>query len=288
MKSLYKRPEAKETLMRYHEEKMQSLRIEYTESEVETRFGKTHITKAGDESLEPIVFFHGVHAGASLTLEAIQELSESYQLIVIDTVGQATKSAETRINLKDDSFAQWADEVFEQLGIESANCIGISYGAFILQKLLRYFPNRVKKCIFIVPSGIVNGPIWPSIRKLSIPLMRFQRHRKEEDLKRFISAFGDPADEFTLKFQRLLLLDVHMDYRRPPLLKKRDLAHVDHPIYLMVASNDIFFPGDQILKRSQKIFKNIKGQFRLENSKHIPNPESYSIIQGKIVEWIEA
>ncbi len=97
-----------------------------------------------------------------LTIGAVKELRKEYLLIAIDTIGQATKSDETVLNIKDDSYAIWADEVLDKLNITSANFIGISYGAYILQKLITHRPKKVTKCVFVVPSGLVNGAILPS------------------------------------------------------------------------------------------------------------------------------
>jgi hypothetical protein len=57
--------------------------------------------------------FHGYNAGAPITLEAVVDLLDKYCFYVIETVGQATKSEEVVINIKDNSFALWAEEVLK-------------------------------------------------------------------------------------------------------------------------------------------------------------------------------
>ena len=163
MKNLYKNEQAKTAIMSLYEEKLKSLQIDYEEIDVNTSFGKTRIIKTGNESGKLIVLFHGINAGAPLTLEAVKDLRKDYLLFAIDTIGQATMSDENRINIKDNSYAIWAEEVLSQLRIKEAFFIGISYGAYILQKLVKYKPVIVKKCIFVVPSGLVNGKIGVSV-----------------------------------------------------------------------------------------------------------------------------
>ena len=113
------------------------------------------------ENGKKVILFHGINAGAPLTLEAVKELRKDYLLFAIDTIGQATKSDETVLGIKDKSYAIWAKEVLNELKIENVICIGISYGSFILQKLISHYPNVVSKCIFVVPSGLVNGTFLP-------------------------------------------------------------------------------------------------------------------------------
>jgi len=43
------------------------------------------------------------------------------------------------------------------------------------------------------------------------------------------------------------------------------------PVYLMVAEKDIFFPYQEVIKKCDKIFKNVRGSYILKNAKHAPH-----------------
>ncbi|MDO5981110.1 alpha/beta fold hydrolase [Flavivirga spongiicola] len=272
--------------MKLYEEKLEGLDIEYTEIDIDTQFGRTRIIKTGNPKGKKVVLFHGYNAGAPVTLEAVKELRNIYCFYAIDTIGQATKSAETKMNIKDDSFAIWSDEVLEKLNINKGNIIGISYGAFIVQKLITYRPQRVKKCVFVVPSGIVNGNIWESMTKLTIPLIRFKITKKERHLKAFLNAFVPEGDKFMFKMLKLIMEGVKLDTRIPALLKRKHIKHFNKPVYIMSASNDIYFPSKKIAKKSKSLFNNLKEVYLLENSKHMPSKNTFGEIQFKIKEWI--
>lgn len=286
MKELYKNALAKENIMSLYEEKLTSLAIDFQELDVNTYFGKTHVIKTGNENGKILVLFHGINAGAPLTIEAVKPLREKYLLYVIDTIGQATKSEETVLNIKNDSYALWADEVLDKLSIKEANFIGISYGAYILQKLITHKPKKVIKCIFVVPSGLVNGAFFLSIIKLTFPLIRFMITKKDKHLKSFIKAFVPDNDDFMFRLQKALLLGVNIDFRRPLLLQEKDISHFTNPTYIIVSDNDVFFPGNAAIKRAKKIFKNLKDVYYLKNSKHMPSVNHYFEIQQHIEKWI--
>jgi pimeloyl-ACP methyl ester carboxylesterase len=286
MKSIYKSADAKQEVLSLYDEKLKSLDIPYQEIDVETSYGRTRIIKTGNKNGKKVVLFHGINAGAPVTLEAVKDLREDYLLFAIDTIGQATKSAETTLNIKDASYALWADEVLEQLEIEGANFIGISYGSYILQKLITHKPKRILKAVFIVPSGLVNGKMLPSMTKLSFPLMRYMMTKKEQHLKAFTGAFVAEEDQFMFRIQKALLDGVNIDYRRPILLKEKQVSHFTNPVYIMVSDDDIFFPGDLAIKRAKQIFKNIAGLHHLKNCKHIPGLSTYPEIQGMIKGWL--
>ncbi len=287
MKSLYKSAKSKSLIMELYDEKLKSLQIDYEEIDVKTSFGRTRVIKTGNENGKIIVLFHGINAGAPLTLEAVKDLREDYLLYAVDTIGQATKSDETRINIKDNSYGVWADEVLNRLGIKEANFIGISYGAFILQKLITHNPEKVAKCIFVVPGGLVNGKFVESMKKLTFPLIRFLITKKDAHLKAFTESFVPKEDEFMFRLQKALLTGLNMDYRRPGLLQEKDVENFMNPVYIIAADDDVFFPGEEAINRAKIIFKNFKEAHILKNSKHMPRIDEYPEIQQKIKTWIE-
>jgi pimeloyl-ACP methyl ester carboxylesterase len=171
----------------------------------------------------------------------------------------------------------------DKLNITSANFIEISYGAYILQKLITHRPKKVTKCVFVVPSGLVNGAILPSLTKLSFPLMRYMITKKDKHLKTFVP----DEDPFMFRMQKALLLGVNMDFRRPILLKEEDVNHFDKPVYIIVADNDIFFPGEKAIQRAKRLFKNLKETHYLKDCKHMPSEKNLAEIKSKIAEWIQ-
>jgi pimeloyl-ACP methyl ester carboxylesterase len=284
--TIYKSPKYKNQLETLYQSKLDGLNFPYEAFYVDTPYGKTHIIECGKKHAKPLIIFHGVHAGSALTLDCIQDLTKDYHLYAIDTIGQATRSAETRINIKDDSFAIWADSVFEALELEQANVIGISYGAYLVQKLITHKPHRVNKAIMVVPSGLANGDFWPSFKKLSLPLIKYQITKKDKDLRKFLEPFVPADDDFMFEFQKLILQGLHMDYRRPSILQAKDVKDFKNPVYLMVADNDIFFPGEKAIKQAKKVFPNLKGIHVLKNCKHMPHVSHFDEMQDKIKEWL--
>ncbi|WP_299275933.1 alpha/beta hydrolase [uncultured Psychroserpens sp.] len=286
MKSIYKNNQAKIDLMNLYDKKLKDLQIDFENIDIDTKFGRTRVVKAGNYSGKQIVMFHGYNAGSPITLEAIKDILNNYCFYVIETVGQATKSEESIININDDSFALWADEALEKLEIQKANVIGISYGAFIVGKIIVHKPQRIEKCILVVPSGIVNGNVWKSTKKLTFPLIRWKITKKEKHLKSFLSAFVPVENDFLYQMLSLIMKGVKLDTRLPKLLKTKDVENFTAPVYVIAAKNDVYFPGEKIARRCRELFSNLKEVHILKNSKHMPSKDTYPIIQQKIEEWI--
>ena len=285
-RSLYKNKETKEGIFQLYDEKLNSLNIPFEEIDVNTSFGRTRVIKTGKEGGKKIVLFHGVNSGSPSALEPIKSLNTDYTIYAIDTIGQTTKSAETILDITDDSFAIWADEVLDLLKIEAANFIGISYGAFILQKLITYKPQKVAVSIFIVPSGLANESFGPTIKKIYWPLLKYLITKKDHHLKLFIKSFAPEGDEFMFKLSKHLAAGVNLDFRRPTILKSKEVKHFTKPVYLIVADNDVFFPGKKTVESAKRIFKNVQDVCFLENSKHLPHPKDHHKIESLIKQWI--
>lgn len=286
MSKIYKNSNARIEFMKLYDQKLKSLQIQYSNIDVDTSFGKTRVVKTGNETKEKIVMFHGYNAGAPLTLEPILGILDKYCIYVVETVGQATKSAETRINISDNSYAKWVDDVLTGLSLDRVNIIGISYGAFIAQKVMTYHPERIKKCVLVVPSGIVNGNFWKSTKMLTLPMLRWKITKKEEHLKAFINAFAPIENEHIYKMLSLNMTGIKLDTRIPKTLKPSDIKHFTAPVYIIAATDDVYFPGEKIAHRSKGLFSNLQEVHLLEGSKHMPSKEHYSTIQQKIVTWI--
>jgi pimeloyl-ACP methyl ester carboxylesterase len=286
MSKIYKTPEAKSRIMGLYDQKLKSLNINYEELDIPTSFGRTRIVKTGNPAGKPIVLFHGFNAGAPLTLEAVLGLLDAYQFYGVDTIGQTTKSEENRLNSKDLSYGKWAAEVVKGLALEKANFIGISYGAYILQKMIRHQPDLVGKAIFVVPSGLVSGPIGPSITQLTIPLLAFKITKKEKHMKKFLSAFVPDDDAFMQSLLAEMMNGTYLDTSIPKLLKEKDVANFQAPVYVIGADNDVYFPGQKTIDRCKVLFPNFKEGVLLKDSKHMPGKNDFGLIQEKIKGWI--
>lgn len=284
----YKNEAAELTLMSLYDRRLNRCAPIHERRFVQTSYGQTHLVICGDATKPPLVVLHGINAGAPMALECMTALFPDFCIYAIDTIGQATPSAETKLSYDDGSFGLWLNETFEQLNIEKAAVVGISFGAYLLQKLITHAPQRVDAAIFVVPSGLVNGAFWPSMKLLSWPLMRFMVNKSDDNLKRFLSAFYNQITEEDLLFHRTTLTGTKMDYRRPNLLQEKDVRHFKQPVYGIFADNDVFFPGQQALKRCQILFPNFQGYHILKGCHHIPDARFYPEITSQIKNWLVA
>lgn len=287
MKPMYKHDAARAELLALYRAKLQSLGIAHTSAYVETSAGRTHVLIAGAADLPPVALIHGVTASAPIALEPIQALARRYRIFAIDCVGAPNPSAETRLSMHDDGYGRWLAQVFDGLGLQKPPCIAASYGAFVLQRLIAFAPDRIGSIAFVVPAGFANASLFATLSKVLLPLMRFYRTRKETDLVRFMSAFFTRTDAFSIAWQKAALLGLNLDLRKPPVLTEKEAAGFTGPVYMLAADDDVFFPAAKGIARCRKLFRGFRESAVLEGSKHVPAPDAFPRIERQVEAWLE-
>ncbi len=285
--TIYQSEEDRTALLALYEQKMRDTGLSpYEDRYLETAAGRTHVIVAGNPQGPPLVLLHGINAGAPLALEPMAPLGDHYCLYGIDTLGQVGKSDPVRLPLRGATIGDWLVDCLDQLELRAPAVVGISYGAFLLQRLLARAPQRVGKAIFLVPAGFSAGSAWSTWRQITWPLLRFMWRKGERELLAFMKAFVTEVDEWTLAFQRRMLLGVKVDFRRPPMATAAELAAVEAPVYLLAVENDVFFPTEQSLEKCRRFFKNFRGYHILKASKHVPAPGRFPEIAEQIEKWL--
>ncbi len=285
--SIYKSERAKREILNLYDEKLAALKVAYDEQFVETSFGATHVVSIGDADAPPVVVLHGVNAGAPLALEAVKGLAGKYRIHGVDTIGQAGKSADTKLSVKDTSYGVWLAEVLDRLRLEKVPVVGVSYGSFILGRLMAHQPKRVERAIFVVPIVMASGSFFQSIFKLLLPMKKFMKTERTDDLIKFMDAFYSEKDDYSVRLQKAIMLGVNLDTRRPPLLKDDEVKDFAAPVYVLTVENDIFAPAEKTIKRSRELFKTLKESKTLPNAKHVPAMKDYDRIEKIIGRWLD-
>lgn len=279
MASLFKSESGKKEVLAMYDQKLEELNIQYQSKFVETSFGKTHVLITGDASNPPLVLVHGSNGCAPIALECYPNLSSKYQVFAIDVIAQPTKSAETRLSMKDDSYGKWVNEVIDQLGLDQVTLAGFSLGGLIILKTLIYNEKKVKDVVIASPAYIVNGNPFRALFKIFIPMKRYMRTKKPHFIEKFLSALFTDRDEFAIRFLSKVFLHFEMDFTPVPVIKKQEAQGIKTPITLLASGQDIIFPGKKMLKRAKKIFPSLKKTVFLEDSKHVQNEAGNRVVE---------
>ncbi len=282
MSSLFKSAAGKAQILSLYDEKLRALNIDYHYKIIDTSYGKTNIIVTGAPENPPLMIVHGSNGCAPISLETYPNLSTHFQVFAIDVLAQPNKSAETRLNMKDDSYGKWMNEIIDKLAINNVVLVGFSFGGLIILKTLLHNEVKIKEVFLAAPAYIVNGNPLKTLFKVFIPMKRYMMTKKVKFVEQFLSDVFTERDEFAIAYLSKVFLHFKMDFTPVPVISKAEAKGITTPITLIAAKRDLMFPGDKMLRRALKIFSSVKTVL-LEQSKHVQSKADNRKIEALII-----
>ncbi len=260
MKTIYKSEEGKRKILGLYDSQLTRLESPWNDVYVETSFGKTHIIETGNMSGKPLLFFHGGNSTSAYTLLTLDFIMDDFHIYAVDTIGHPGKSAETSLSPKNYDYGKWAGEVIDKLGYESMCLFGGSFGAGIIAKTMCVVPDKVKRAVIYVPSGIKNAPALNS-SKMMFPMIMYWITGKDKWLKRVFMPLAITEDNITddiYETAKLSILYSKVKTGMPSDVGLELMKKCNAPTLVMAAEYDRLFPGRNVIERAKRIIPNCK------------------------------
>lgn len=269
--SIYKSNQGKKIVQDLYDQQLNSIEIEYEDLYVDTRFGKTHVIKAGNVNGKPLLFFHGGNSTAPFSLKQSVYLTREYQVFAPDIIGHPGKSDQTSLSPYTLEYGKWALDVIDSLGFEQIMCVGGSFGAGVLMKLMCVSPEKILKSVLVVPSGISNSSKVKIVSSMGIPMIAYIITKKEKWLKKAITPMigsNKYIDTDIIDMVRIIFEHVKVKATMPSDIKASDIKNYKAPTLLFAGEKDILFSGKKVIGRARNIINNIEAHL-LENCAHM-------------------
>lgn len=272
MKSIYRSEKAKEAVMKLYDQQLTELELAYHDLWINTSYGKTHLIETGNLSGKPLLVFHGGNATTAYNLKFCKFLLNDFHIFAIDTIGHPGKSAEVCLSPNNYDYGKWTSEVITGLGLEKIACFGGSFGAGVLVKTMCVAPEKVERAVLLVPSGIKNAPAYKSMNMMAPMIMYWITHKREWFIKCLLpmSVSEDNITEDILITARCSIDNARIKTGMPSNARTIDLIKYKAPIYVLAAEKDCLFPGEGVIKRAKKVWKNCD-TYLLKGRGHINN-----------------
>ncbi|MEU0537063.1 alpha/beta fold hydrolase [Amycolatopsis tolypomycina] len=166
-----------------------------------TRLGETFAVVSGPETAPPVVALQGSGGTAAHWLPDIATLAGRLRVYAVDAPGEPGRTVEARPPLASPAYAEWLDDVLDELELPRAAFLGTSLGGWwALDHALRR-PERVGALALVNPSGIGRRRTAPLLKFAAYSLLGGWGRRRSLAMV----AKGSPADparravgEFTL------------------------------------------------------------------------------------------
>ena len=147
---IYKSKKGRQLLLKSYDRLLEKWGIDFAESDIHTRYGRTHIFTAGDRKNPPLMLFHGRGDHSALVwIHNMSAWAKHFYVIAVDTMGGPGKSLpNTAYNHHFDQNL-WIDDILDTLHLKKVHLLGMSFGGVIVQTYTAKRSQRVDKAISI-------------------------------------------------------------------------------------------------------------------------------------------
>ena len=232
--SVFKSAEGRQRILEQYDRLLAKFDFAYQERYIETTYGSTYLLEAGAHDQPPLFLFHGSTSNSAAWFADIKELTRHFHVLAVDLIGDAGHSAETRLDMKSDSYARWVAEIFDRTGIQKAAIMGNSLGAWMCLKFASVFPERVDKMVLLAASGI--APVRLTF-VLQLILYQLKGGKGAEAITRMV--YGkDPIPREVLEYMSILSAHYLPYTGEIPVLTNSEMARLDMPVLYIAGEDD--------------------------------------------------
>ena len=270
MKTIYKSEKGKKAILDLYDDQLSRLKAPWKDVYADTSFGKTHIIETGNLSGEPLLVFHGGNATTAYNLLACDFIMKDFHIYAVDMVGHPGKSAETSLPAKGYYYGKWVGELIDALKYDEISLFGGSFGAGVMAKTMCVCPDKIKRVVLYVPSGIKNAPAINSA-SMMLPMIAYWVTGKDKWLKKCMLPMAVTEDNITDDIYETAKLSI--DYIKvktgmPSDVDEDLMKKCNAPTLVMAAEKDCLFPGRGVIERAERIIPNCK-TYLLEGRGHM-------------------
>lgn len=282
---IYKSPEGKAKCLAVYDAALARWPVPYEQLDVSTRFGSTHVIVSGPQGAPPLVLLHGNWATATMWSSAIADLSREHRTYAIDQIDDVGKSIPTSIPASRSDYAAWLLDVFDQLGLQQADVMGLSYGGFLAVNFALAAPDRVKRLILLCP-GVPN--FGPPTRKYAIhgmPLILFPTRLTGKWLIKGLSVKGyDPNDR---EAEQLIVGAMNLRSRIPfrPVFSDDEFASLKVPVLLLIGDHEVLYDAKSAVDRAQQLIPHIEAGI-IVNAGHMLSTDQPEEVSERVLEFL--
>ena len=202
---------------------------------INTGYGKTFVIASGKQNGPPLILLHGSGSNSYMWLNDAEVYSKYFRVFAVDIPGDPGKSEEFRASWQNDDYLNWLKEIYKELGISSANIIGISIGGWIAAKFSFSHPNKVGKLVVLCPSGFAKPKISFIFKAIFLMMLGEYGLKKFEEIL-FNSKSTNPEAS---AYFRLVAKGFRPRVGSPPLFTDEQIRKLTMPLLFIGGGKDI-------------------------------------------------
>ncbi|MFA6400783.1 MAG: alpha/beta hydrolase [Salinivirgaceae bacterium] len=273
---------AKRGFLKLYDSTLNNWDFEFKSQFIATKYGKTHVISAGNDTMPVIVLLHGFSGSSLIWYKTIKELHKNYKIYAIDILGDANRS-EMKVPMeKSNDWTLWLKDICDSLKISHATFVGHSYGGYQSLLFTISYPKIVDKCFLIAPyPGLCEPNLNYSLNYFSM-MISPSREKAMNFLQLCVAKDfvieKSYSDIILLAFENSNPIVPFDNYR----ISNKLLNSITRPVILFVGDhNNLYYPYQKVAKRINKNIPNCRTVL-IKNCGHSPVIEKPEYINEQI------
>ncbi len=281
--SVFKSPEGQALYLEAYNATLAQWPVPYESLFVPTRFGTTHIIASGPKDAPPIVLLHAASASATQWFPDAGNLSRSYRIYALDTLGDVGMSEIGKQPQNRSDYALWLSDLFDELSIEKADLVGSSYGGWIAMSMALYAPERVNKMVLLSPANALSPFKLSYTARIAITTLFPSRWAIEHISVKPLFA-KEPNKPF---LEQLLLAAQYGQFKLvfPAEFTDNELRQIKTPTLLLVGDKEVLTDPNVALNRSELMQRSQKEL--VPDAGHILNQDQPGVVDDRILRYLK-
>jgi pimeloyl-ACP methyl ester carboxylesterase len=285
-------PEGKSEAMRAYDSVLAQWPVPYTELDVPTSFGDTHVVASRPESAPPVVLLHALFATATSWYRMVGSLSQHFRTYAVDVPGEANKSRPTRLIASLEDYVRWFTELMEGLRMSHTDLVGNSFGGFIATYIAMRAPERIRRLVLIGPAATIHSmlPFYvnmfiPKALFLLFPWLPGQRRSTRNSID-WMHA-GLPADATWTKLFVLTMRHGRMTSRVfPRVYTREEFAMIKAPTLLILGDRERIYSVDKAIDAARRLMPAIRVRI-IPRAHHITALAQPEVVNASLLEFLK-
>lgn len=262
--------------------------VAYESRTVNTRHGKTQVVSGGPEHAPPILVFHGWNGNAPGAGADFSFLFDTWRVYLPDIIGHAGKSAPNRPATRGSTYADWACDVLDELGLQQTTVMGISGGGWMTLKFAAYYPARVTRAIAISTDGLSPTQTWAMLRGM-LPVALIPNRTTARWFMEFVTSPNTPKGEPTQKFgdAMQILLKHFKTQGNPGQLTDDELRQMTSPLLVLMGEYERIFSSQIAIQRAKRLIPGLVAAELVPNAGHLMTADQPQWLKERIFRFMQ-
>jgi pimeloyl-ACP methyl ester carboxylesterase len=242
---LYRSPAGEQEVMAFYNSVLERWPVPHDELNISTRWGNTFVIESGDPARPPLVLLHGANSNALSWIGDVPGYCSDFRVYAIDIPGDPGRSAPSRLDLNSPAYAEWLEDVLNELHIEKTHLLGLSQGGLNAIRFATCYPDRVERLVLLSPGGVIAEKASFLIKAI---FFSFMGKRGAEAINRL--TFGkQPIDPTAVKYMNLIMTHFRARISKVNNFTDEDLRKLTMPVLLIGGQQDAIRDVEKIAQR---------------------------------------